>query len=135
MNSTAKDIVTILDGESSLGLTQTTDLFYARLTDGMPDDCVVVMDTPGAPPQLTNKKDTSDYYYSGVSVWVRGTKYDTAYDSLFAIMEYLHAQSQITVGTTYYALIKAVNDPQLLHYDEKDRPVLFVNFEIQRRNS
>lgn len=133
MESTAKDIVTILDGESSLGLTSATDLFYSRMTDGMPNDVVVVNDTPGGPPALTNQRNTSNYYYSGVTVWVRGTKYNTAYDTLFAILEFLHAQSQITVGTTYYSLIKAVNDPQLLHYDENDRPVLFVNFEVQRR--
>ena len=132
MESTAKDIATILDGESSLGLTLATDLFYARIVP-KPDDCVIVMDTPGGPPQLTTQKNTSDYYYSGVTVYVRSTKYDTAYASLFAILEYLHAQSQITVGTTYYALIKAVNDPQLLHYDENDRPLLFINFEVQRR--
>lgn len=134
MESTAKDIVTILDGESSLGLTSAVDLFYARMND-TPDNCVVVVDTPGGPPALTNQRNTSNYYYSGVTVWVRGTKYNTAYDTLFAILEFLHAQSQITVGTTYYALIKAVNDPQLLHYDENDRPVLFVNFEVQRRQA
>lgn len=135
MESTAKDIVTILDGESSLGLTSTTDLFYSRMTDGMPSEVIVVVDTPGGPPLLTLQKNTSDYYFTGVTVWARAVKYATAYNSLFAILEFLHAQSQITVGTTYYALIKAVNDPQLLHYDKNDRPVLFVNFEIQRRNS
>lgn len=135
MVSTAKDIVTILNGESSLGLTEATDLFYARMNDVMPQDSVVVIDTPGGPPQLTTQKNTSNYYYSGVSVQVRNSDYDTGYNLLFQILEFLHAQSQITVGTTYYALIKATNDPQLLHYDENDRPVFFVNFEVQRRNS
>ena len=134
MNSTAKDITTILDGESVLGLTYTTDLFFSRMPSE-PADCVVVYDTPGAPPQLTYQKSTSNYYYSGVSVSVRNTSYEGAYAQLFAIMEFLHAQSQITVGTTYYALIKAVNDPQLLEFDENDRVVMFVNFDVQRRNT
>ena len=132
MESTAKDIVSILGGQESLGLVSGTSLFYARMPSS-PDDCVTVFDTPGAPPILTTQKNTSNYFYPGVSIMVRNTKYAEAYNLMFSILEFLHGSSQITVGSTYYALIKAVNDPQLLHYDENDRPVIFVNFEIQRR--
>ena len=134
MESTAKDILTILAGEASLDLEGTRNLFFSRMPN-TPDACVVVYDTPGGPPALTNQKNTSNYYYSGISVMVRDTKYEDAYNLLFKILEFLHGSSQITIGTTYYALIKAVNDPQLLHFDENDRSVLFVNFDIQRRNS
>ncbi len=132
MNPAAEDIVTMLSGESSLGLTTATDLFFSRMPDD-PSDCVVVFDTPGAPPQLTYKKNTSDYYFPGVTVRVRNTDYAEAYDLMFQIMEFLHAESNITIGSTLYTLIKAMNDPQLLNYDEKDRIVMFVNFDIQRR--
>jgi len=132
MESTAKDIVAILDGESSLGLTMGIDLFYSRMPS-KPSDCVTVYDTPGGPPLLTYRKSTSSYYYSGISVMVRRSKYDDSYTLMFQILEYLHAQRNITVGATYYALIRAVNDPQLLHYDENDRAVIFVNFDVQRK--
>lgn len=134
MESTAKDIVTMLEGESSLGLTKGTDLFYSRMNNS-PDDVVVVFDTPGAPPLLTYQKNTSNYHYTGVSIQVRNTKYNDAYALMQQILEYLHGESNITVGTTLYTIIKAINDPQVLHYDENDRPIMFVNFEIQRRDA
>ena len=134
MISAAKDITTILTGESSLGLTYATDLFFARMPDD-PSDCVVAYDNPGSPPQLTYKKATSDYFYSSVSIQVRNTSYEGAWNQMFAILNYLHAESNITVGTTLYTLIKALNEPQLLHYDDNDRPVMVVNFDIQRRDS
>lgn len=132
MNPTSEDIATMLNAESSLGLTLATDLFFAQIPP-KPADCVAVFDSPGAPPQLTYKKATSDYYYSGVTVQVRNTSYGGAYDLAFQIMEFLHGESNITIGSTLYTLIKAVNDPQLLHYDEGDRPIMFINFDVQRR--
>ena len=133
MESTAKDIVTMLEGESSLGLTKGTDLFYSRMNNA-PDDVVVVFDTSGAPPILTYQKSTSNYHYPGVSIQVRNTKYNDAYALMQQILEYLHGESNITVGTTLYTIIKAINDPQVLHFDDNDRVIMFVNFEIQRRD-
>lgn len=132
MEPTAKDIATILDTEPSLGLTLGTDLYYSR-TPHSPDDCVTIVDTPGSEPMLTLQKNTSNYFYPGISIQVRATEYEDAYASLLAISEYLHAQSNITIASTYYALIKALNEPQVLHYDENDRVIMFVNFDVQRR--
>ena len=132
MNSAAKDIVSILNGESSLGLTSGTDLFYSRMPDS-PDKCVTCFDTPSRSPMMTYKQLTSKYYYSGVSVWARDIAYDNAYSTLQAILEFLHANWNITVGSTYYALIKALNEPQVLNYDKNDRIIMMVNFDVQRR--
>ena len=134
MNSPAKDIVNILGSQTSLALTPGEDLYFARMQDD-PDDCVAVLDIPGGTPMLSLKKDTSDYYYPGVSVQARATKYEDAYDQIFAILEFLHGESGQVVGSTLYTLIKAESDPQLLEYDEHERPVLFVNFQIQRRSN
>lgn len=136
MNPASKDIANILDGVSSLGLTLNTDLFHARMPDG--DDfqnAVNVLDIGGEPPMLTTQRDTSNYYYSAVSIQVRNTDYDTGYGIAFDIMGYLHAQSGITEAGTLYTLIKATNDPQLLGWDDNDRPVFVVNYEVQRRSS
>jgi len=134
MRSAARDIATILDGVSSLGLTKGTDLFHARMNDD-PDNRVTVFDNPGGPPLIAQRKVDSGYHYSSVSVQVRNIKYNDGYAVAQAIVEYLHAQSGDVVAGTLYTLIRALNSPQLLHYDKNDRPIFVVNFEVQRRNN
>lgn len=134
MNSPAKDIVNMLNAEASLSLTAGTDLFFARTPDD-PDNLVTVFDNPGDTPALLLQKSVSDYYYASISLRVRNKKYNTGYSKIFDIMEYLHGLNGITVDTTLYVLIKALNDPQLFFYDENDRPVFLVNFQVQRRAS
>lgn len=134
MNPASKDIATLLNDNSSLGLTLGTDLFYARMPDS-PQNCTTVFDNPGASPMLTIEKPTSNYFYSSVTVQVRNTVYETGYTELFDILTYLHAESGIIIGDVIYTLIKAENEPQLLGWDDNDRAVFFVNFEVQRRNS
>jgi hypothetical protein len=136
MNSTAKDIATLLDGDSSLGLTLGTDLFYSRRPTepaGGEDNVVTVYDNPGSPPLLTYQKSTSNYFFSSVTVQVRNQDYDTGYAIMDSILTFLHASSNIVIGTTYYALIRALNDPQVLKWDDNDRVIFFINFEVQRR--
>lgn len=134
MNSTAKDIVTIINAESSLSLDAASNLVFGQLPNN-DDNIVVVQDNPGSPPQLTLQKNTSNYYYSSVSVLVRNKDYNVGYQLAFDIMEFLHGESGQTVGTTLYTLIRATGDPQLLHYDKNDRPIFLINFEVQRRAS
>lgn len=134
MNSAAIDIGTLLDGDASLGLTLGTDLFTGRMPD-QPADCVVVYDIPGGAPMLTFKKTTSNYYYSSVSVRIRNTSYESGWSQMFDILAFLHASSEDVIGGTYYALIRAMNDPQVLHWDDNDRVLMFVNFEVQRSNA
>lgn len=131
MNSPAKDVVKIL-GDGGLGLTPGTDLVFARMPDNT-DNIVSTYDGPGDPPMLTLKQSTSDYYYPSVSVRVRNKNYETGYNLMFSIYEYLHGKSNVTIGTTLYTVIRALNDPQLLLYDNNDRPVFMCNFQLQRR--
>lgn len=132
MNSPARDIVDILDGESSLGLIKGTDLFYNRMA-GTKADIVVVYDIPGNAPLLTLQKSTSDYFFPGVSIQVRDVDHDTAYSTADSIRNFLHGLSATTINSTLYMLVKAIDDIQLMKYDENDRPVLVMNFETQRR--
>lgn len=134
MNPASKEICQFLEGESSLGLTFGTDLFFGRMPDS-PDLCVTVMDNPGEPPMLTYKKGTSNYYYSSVSVRVRSIDYAEGWDLMFSILEYLHGLSELnsTDNSMYYALIRAMNDPQVLYWDDNDRVTFFINFDIQRK--
>ncbi len=134
MNPPQKDIAEILVDQGSLSLIMGTNLFHTRMPDS-PVDLVCVFDNPGAAPLLSYDKATSNYYYSSVSVQVRNTSYASAYSQLFSIFEFLHGASNIVEDETLYMLIKALDDPRLLHFDENDNPVLLVNFEVQRRRN
>ena len=131
MNSASQDIVDILVDESSLGLTLLTDLFGNRMPND-PIDCTVVYDLPGGPPMLALRKAFSDYYYSSISVQVRNSSYSNGYSLIHDIFKYLHGLHGIPKNATQYHLIKAMDDPSILRYDENDRPIFVVNFEIQR---
>ena len=132
MNSYSKDIVQLLSDEVSVSLTQAVDLFYARMPT-TPQNCTVVYDESGPPPLLQYVKSRSNYYYSSVSIRVRNTDYDAAWVIMDEIQTFLHGHSQVVINGTFYALIKAINPPHQLHFDENDRVVLIINFEVQRR--
>ena len=132
MKSTAEDISAILSSESTLGLTEGTDLFIGRMQNE-PSNCIVIYDLGGRAPMLALKKAQSSYYYSGVSVQVRNNKYAAGYSTIDGIFQYLHGLHGITISGTYYALIKALDNPDILRYDENDRPIFVVNFEVQRK--
>lgn len=134
MNPASKDIADFLNDDTALGLTLATDLFYGRMPDS-PDDCITVFDNPGDGPSLTLDKATSDYYYSSVSIRARNTDYATGWAQMFNILEYLHGLGQLNAidNSSYYGVIKAMNDPQVLYWDENDRVIFFINFEIQRK--
>ena len=132
MNAASKDIAHILDIEGSLSLTLATNLFSSRMPN-TPDAVVAIYDNPGSTPLLTLDKATSDYYFSSVSIQVRDTTYQDGWDMAFAIMEFLHGSHGVIQDGSFYTLIKALNNPQLLHFDENDRPTLVINFEAQRR--
>ena len=133
MNSAAKDMVTILAGISGLSLTAGTNLFYSRMPDS-PQKVVTVYDTGGTPMTFLNDN-TDIYHFSGVNIQVRDVTYDGAYDLAMQILEALHGKTGDVVGTTLYTLIKAADEPTLLHYDENDRPVISTNYDVQRRNT
>ena len=133
MNPPQKDIAEILV-DQGLSLVIGTNLFHTRMPKA-PDNLVCIFDNPGSAPLLSYNKATSDYYYSSVSVQVRNVVYSSAYSQLFDILTFLHAASNIVEDGTLYTLIKAMDDPRLLHWDENDRAVLLVNFEVQRRDN
>lgn len=134
MNPASKDIATLLSEQSALALTIATNLFFSRMPD-QPDDCVSVIDNPGEAPMLAQKKLSSNYHYSSVSIQVRNTDYANGWDVINDIMQFLHGHSDETINSTYYTLIRALNDPQVLAYDQNERVIFMVNFEVQRRSS
>jgi hypothetical protein len=134
MNPSSDDIRTLLENESSLGLTFKTNLFVGRQPDGTnaPDDCVTVADTPAGPAHLG--VNVSEYYYPTVQVVVRDNDYVDAMNLAQNIMETLHGRGNETINGTYYTLIRCSSGPTPLAWDDNERINVVVNFELQRRN-
>ena len=135
MNPTSDDIKTLLEDDSSLGLTFKDNLFVGRQPDGTnaKDNCVTVADTPAASPHLGTTTKVSQYYYPSVQIVVRNNDYINAMNLAQNIMESLHGRGNEVVNSTYYALIRCSSGPTPLEWDENERVNVVVNFELQRR--
>lgn len=131
MNVASKDIVEMLEAESSLGLSFPTNIVYAKELDS-PDNLVTVLDMPGRPPQLTLKKG-ENYYYDAVQIRVRNKVYDTGFALATSIMTALHGRAGETWNATYYSVIICTMTPALLEWDRNNRVCFIINFEVQRR--
>ena len=130
MNAMSKDIVAILEDESSLGLIFATNLFTGREVTS-PSNCVTIFDTTSTPPQLT--LDTQGYEYPSVQIRVRNTSYQTAWALIESIKAVLHGLSQKTIGSTLYSVIYCASGPALLDWDDNSRARVIVNISAARR--
>ena len=131
MNSPAKDICTMLEAESALGLVFATNLFV-DVEPTTPVDCVTVYDTGGMPPQLTMNADEI-YEYPAVQIRVRNSKYDTGWTLADNIKNLLHGRARETWGGALYSLIACSNGPLSIGQDETNRACIVVNLNLQRR--
>jgi len=122
--------MSMIDGESSLGLTFATDLFVGK-EPSTPENCVTIFENPSFPPYL-GLTDTG-YFYSSVQIRVRNKDYQTGYDLARDIMTSLHGRANETWNGTLYTVIRASGEPALLDWDANDRCRFTINFEIQRR--
>ncbi|MHA1809369.1 MAG: minor capsid protein [Candidatus Heimdallarchaeaceae archaeon] len=125
MNPPSQDFKDILV-DASIG-TFGTDIFIGKEPDS-PNACVTLYDTGGFPPQVNNKLD-----YPTVQVRIRGEVrgYQNAYAKAENIKDALHAQGNITQGSTKYS-IWCMSDILFIGYDDKDRPLFTVNFRTMR---
>ncbi|MEE9356487.1 MAG: minor capsid protein [Methylococcaceae bacterium] len=133
MNAPSVDIKDILEAESSLGLTYSTDLFIGKepTSQESQDNCVTIFDTGEFPPQLTLTKG-ENYYYPTIQIRVRNNAYITGYNLINNIRDALHARNHETWNNTVYELIECASGPAFLDWDENKRARFIVNFNIQR---
>lgn len=130
MNPCSEDIKDMLEAESSLGLVSPTNLFIGfEYSD--PDDCVVIYDTYGGPPQLT--ADNQMYYYPSIQILVRNRDYLVGMELIQDIVDLLHGRAHETWNGALYTLIRCANAPALLGWDSMKRARFVANFNIQRR--
>lgn len=132
MNAPSVDITNILEGELSLGLTFATNLFVGK-EPTKPDDCVVIFDTGGMPPQLTLKD--QGYEFPSINIRVRARDYQTGWALIDNIKTALHGRAQETWNDTLYSVIYCASGPVHLDWDENSRARFVVNFNMQRRES
>jgi len=133
MNPSSKDIVEMLEAESSLGLTFATDLFIGR-EPTLPKNCVTIFDTPGFPPLLTLDEGDPVYYYPSVQIRVRNTSYLTGWNLIHDIMASLHGRAnEVSSDGVLYTVIYCSSGPALLDWDENNRVRFIINFNLQRR--
>jgi hypothetical protein len=132
VNAASVDIKDVLDTESSVGLTYETDLYVSEIPETGPDRCVGVYDTGGFDAQLATE--VSSMRRPSVQVLVRGPRgdYENAADLAQAIHDLLDGDTERVVNGTTYTLIRAVAEPAFIYWDDSQRPVLTVNFNIHR---
>jgi len=131
MNPGSEDVKDMLEAESSLGLVFATNLFIAR-EPTTPGNCVTLYDTAGRPPQLTFNKD-ENYYYEGLQIRVRNADTLTGWALIRAIQDSLHGRALESWNGTVYTLIFVTSGPAFLTWDENNRGIWSINFELQRR--
>lgn len=135
MKPSSVHIKDMLESESSLALTFGTDLFVGRepTSRDAQDNVVTIIDTPGGPIHLTNTKENSDYQYPTVQIRIRNNDLVTGWELAEDIVASLHGRAGETYDGVYYSLVRCTSGPAALMWDENERVVLVINFEIQRR--
>ncbi len=100
------------------------DIFLGLIPD-QPDDCVVLFEYAGSPPDLHWTGE-----YPGLQVRVRSVSYSGGRAKIGEIVDLLHGLHEQELGGTRYLLIKARGSPEVLKRDSGNRLEFFVNFEI-----
>ena len=131
MNAPSVDIKDMLVADTNLGLVFGQNLFISR-EPSLPNDCVTIYDTPGNPDGLTMNR-VERYEYPTIQVRVRNTGFVQGWAVLRKIRTSLHGRANETWGGAYYTILRVSSGPALLEYDQNNRVILIMNFEIQRR--
>ncbi len=131
-NPPSQDIAAILAaaGIGTVAATSGWAIFESRLPDGtnVPDTVIAVIDSPAG--RDANPKLALDY--PAVQILVRGAKddYRAAHAKAVAIKDELLGKDPITQANTNYRGFHMRGDIGLLDYDESDRPLITMNFEL-----
>lgn len=130
MNAGSIDIKEMLEAETELGLVFSSNLFIGR-EPAEPHNVVTIYDSNTAPPHTTF--DGSVYNYDTVQIRVRNKKYLDGYVLCQAIRDSLHGRAQETWGGTLYSSILCTSGPATLGWDDNNRVMFSINFQLQRR--
>lgn len=132
MNPTSKDIATIVESHSANEWVFGVNLFIGKEPE-MPNCVATIYDTTSMKPVTALNGSEGAFEFPAVQLRVRDTKYDTAYNKIYSLFEFLNGQYGLTVGSTLISSIIAVDSPVFLEFDNKNRAIFIINFEITRR--
>jgi hypothetical protein len=130
MNSSSIDIKDWLETNSGLGLVFAQNLFIAR-EPVSPDNTVTIYDTTGSPDRPDMEGD-SIICENSVQIRIRNKSYQTGWVLAEAIRETLSPISNTTINSTMYLSIFHQNGPFVLEWDDNNRVILIMNFQIER---
>ena len=132
LNSVAKDVATLLNG--NLGLTLGTNLFGMEWGPDSTDVQYLVLDTTGV-----DTVDKTQYEQPNFQILVRGNRDGSAsdvYDNIRVVHEFLITQAElITIGTTDYLGFEPLSSIGGLGRDENERYVYSANYTTYRNPS
>jgi hypothetical protein len=122
------EIAAYLDAQVA-GLTETTNLFKARMPD-TPDTCVAVFEYSGRAPEHTLGANNV-WRRPRFQILVRSASYSTAralIESCFTTLTF----TETTLSGTRYMRCEPLQDPFALPRDANERAILACNFEAWR---
>ena len=129
MKPVAEDIAGILSGE--LGLLFANNLFVNK-EPLSPDNVVTIYSTSGSPTELTYDKTTIKN--DNTQIRVRNINPQTGWRLAIDIHNLLNGMSNVDLPDSGYLLnLLCISGPFQLTFDEKDRIILIINFEVKRR--
>ncbi len=131
MNAPSIDIAKLLELEVALDLQFADNLFVAK-EPTQPDNCITIYDTTNKGVRL-GLNDISNYYYCAFQVRIRNNHYTNGWAIANDIVTLLHGRANITVDGSIYKIITCVNGPVPLQWDEKNRAIIVINFNLQRK--
>lgn len=129
MNAPSVDVKDYLVSE--LGLKFGQDLFINR-EPPKPNNCLTIYDTGGAPDGLVLGNE-SRYEYNNIQVRARNSSFPEAWEALHLVRSLLHGKGPVTLNGTVYTVIRCMNGPINLGWDDNNRIILVMNFNLQRR--
>jgi hypothetical protein len=130
MNASSIDIKDWLETNSGLGLLFAQNLFIAR-EPSTPDNTVTIYDTPGSPDKHDMEGD-SIICENSIQIRIRNKSYQTGWVLAEAIRDVLSPISNTTINSTKYLSIFHQNGPFVLEWDDNNRVILIMNFNIER---
>jgi hypothetical protein len=140
MNPVSEDIKDMLiDSTLAVGEFAATtgwSIYISQMPDDdrTPDTCIAVLDSGGSAPDPDPEKDIGN---PTVQILIRGSRmgYQAAWDKARAIFAGLHGRANETWNDSRYIQIFASSDIISLGYDERQRPLLSLNFAVMRTAS
>lgn len=116
--------------------TVSSDIFTGRLPD-TPDDCLAVIERPGAPPLMTLTGGSLAELKIDrpmIMIRIRSADYSSGRTLAHLAFKALHGLTEVTLGGSLIHLMEALQSPAHLGIDEKQRDEWSQNFALHFEN-